>query len=243
MANSDNITIEARPESIGIKPAKTAVLVVDMQNDFGSIGGMVDRAGIDISPIRRVIPPTARMLAITRQAGITVIYLKHEHREDLSDAGSEDSPHRLKHLPMSLGETVPIPDGGEGRILIKNTWNTQILDELEPQPQDIIVPKHRFGGFYQTDLDAILGTLGVKSLIVTGCTTSNCVESTVREAMFRDHTCIVLEDCVAETIGPDPALNHEAALRRLQIFGWVSTSSELEKALGQASKNPEGRNS
>ncbi len=230
---SDTITIEARPEPIGIELARTAVLLIDMQNDFGSEGGMVHRAGIELSPIRRAIAPTVRVLATARQAGIKVIYTKHEHRKDLSDAGAEDSPHRLKHLPMALGEPVPTPDGGKGRILIRDTWNTQILDELAPEQGDIIVSKQRFSGFYQTELDAILKTLGVKHLIVAGWTTSTCVESTVRDAMFRDYSCVVLEDCTAEPVGQDlPRTNHEASLTMLQLFGWVSTSDELEKALG-----------
>ena len=231
-STSSTVSIEARPAPVEIDPAKTAVLVVDMQNDFGAEGGMFHRAGIDISAIRRAVAPTVRVLSAARGAGIKVIYLKMEHREDLSDAGAQDAPHRIKHLPLAVGEPVPTPDG-EGRILIRDTWNTQILDELAPERGDVVVSKHRYSGFYQTDLDAILKTLGVKYLIVAGCTTSVCVESTVRDAMYRDYTCILLEDCTAEPVGQGlPRSNHEASLLVIQaLFGWVSTSADLERAL------------
>jgi ureidoacrylate peracid hydrolase len=82
------VTIEARPEPITLDTAKTAALVVDMQNDFGAKGGMFDRAGIDISVTRSAIEPTTRTLTSVRKAGIPVVYLKHGHRPDLSDLGA-----------------------------------------------------------------------------------------------------------------------------------------------------------
>jgi ureidoacrylate peracid hydrolase len=98
-----------------------------MQNDFAAKGGMFDRAGIDISITRAAIAPTARALAAIRQAGVGVIYLKMGFRLDLSDLGSPDSPNRIKHLPRQVGMTVTAPDGRESRILIRDTWSTEIL--------------------------------------------------------------------------------------------------------------------
>ena len=231
--NADVVTIKAQPEPIQIELGKTAVLVVDMQNDFGTVGGMFERAGIDISPIQQVVAPIGAVLAAARRTGMKVIYLKMEHRPDLSDAGGPDSPHWRKHRPLAVGEPVPTPDGGESRILIRDTWNTAIVTELTPTDGDIVVSKHCYSGFYQTDLDAILKTLGVKYLVVTGCTTSVCVESTVRDAMFRDYSCLLLADCTAEPVGQGlPRTNHEASLLVIQtLFGWVSTSDELVSAL------------
>ena len=139
----------------------------------------------------------------------------------------------MKHKPLGIGAEVVAPDGSPSRILVRDTWNTQILDELEPQPGDSIVSKHRFSGFFETHLDDVLRELEATCLIVTGCTTSICVESTVRDAMFRDYTCLVLEDCTAEPIGSDlPRTNHEASLLNIQmLFGWVSNSAELIRAL------------
>ncbi len=134
------ITVEARPEPITIDRARTAALVVDMQNDFGAKGGMFDRAGIDISITRSAIEPTTRALASVRRAGIPVVYLKHGHRPDLSDLGAPDSPHRIKHLPMAVGAAVTTPDGRESRVLIRDTWNTDILDELN-RTDGLVAPR------------------------------------------------------------------------------------------------------
>jgi len=227
------ITIEAQPEPIAIDTAKTAVLVVDMQNDFGAKGGMLDRAGIDLSPIRSAIAPTARVLSAARTTGISIVYLKMGFRADLSDAGPPDSPNRIKHLPLAVGTRMHTPNGAESRILIRDTWNTDILEELAPQPEDTVMYKTRYSGFYQTDLDAVLQRLGVKYLIVTGCTTSVCVESTIRDAMFRDYCCVLLADCTGEPIGaPLARSNHEASLLVIQrVFGWVARSEDLLRVL------------
>ncbi|HEX9871014.1 MAG TPA: cysteine hydrolase [Candidatus Tectomicrobia bacterium] len=232
-SHSRAVRITATPEAITIETAKTAVLVVDMQHDFGTKGGMFDRAGIDLSMIQRAIGPTAKVLAAARTTGIPIMYLKMGFRPDLSDLGPTDAPNRLRHLRFGVGDTIHAPDGTESRILIRDTWNTDMLPELAPQPNDVVLYKHRFSGFYQTDLDAILTRLGIKSLIVTGCTTSVCVESTVRDAMFRDYVCVVLDDCTGEPIGHGlPRSNHEASLLVIQtLFGWVTRSEAYIRAL------------
>ena len=227
------VRVDAKPEPIAIDSTQAAVIVVDMQNDFGSKGGMFDRAGLDISMIQRAVGPTAKVLTSARQAGLKIVYLKMGFRPDLSDLGASDSPNRVRHLRFGVGETVRSPDGTEGRILIRDTWNTDIVPELKPQAGDTVLYKHRFSGFYQTDLDAILKNFGIKYLIVTGCTTSVCVESTVRDAMFRDYSCVLLTDCMGEPIGYGlPRSNHEASLLVIQtLFGWVSDSNEFIKTL------------
>jgi ureidoacrylate peracid hydrolase len=225
------VTLKAKPEPITIDLAKAAVIVVDMQNDFGTKGGMFDRAGIDISMIQKAVGPTAKALAAARQKGVRVIYLKMGFRPDLADLGSADSPNRVRHLRFNVGKTVPAPDGRKGRILIRDTWNTDIVAELKPHPEDVVMYKNRFSGFYQTDLDATLKQMGAKYLIFTGCTTSICVESTIRDAMFRDYSSILLADCAAEPIGNGlPRSNHEASLLIIEMMGWVSSCYELIKA-------------
>src|SRR5580765_6406311 len=140
--------LDARPEPIDIDTARCTVLVIDMQNDFGSKGGMFDRAGIDISGIRRAVEPTASVLTAARRAGIRVVYLKMGYRADLSDLGAPDSPNRLRHLRMGVGETMVAPGGREARLLVRDTWGTDILPELTPQPEDAVVYKTRFSGFF-----------------------------------------------------------------------------------------------
>ena len=227
------VTIEAKPQPIAIDVARSAVIVVDMQNDFGADGGMFERAGIDISMIRRAVAPTDRVLTAARAARVPVIYLKMAFQPDLSDAGPIDCPNHARHLFLGVGAAIRAPNGSESRVLIRDTWNTDILPELAPKPQDIVLYKHRFSGFFETNLDAILSSRSIKYLIVTGCTTSICVESTIRDAMFRDYSCVLLADCTAEPIGNDlPRSNHEASLLAIQVlFGWVASSDEFIGAL------------
>jgi ureidoacrylate peracid hydrolase len=227
------ITVDAKPVAVAMDIGKTAVLVVDMQNDFGAPSGMFARAGIDISPIRRVIQPIARLVEYTRQVSIPTVYLKMAFREDLSDAGPPDSPNRLKHAIFRVGTESTAPDGRRSRVLIRDTWNTDVVDELRPASDDVIIYKTRYSGFYRTELDSVLQARGITHLLVTGCTTSVCVESTIRDAMFRDYHCVLLADCTAEPIGSDfSRTNHEASLLVIQtLFGFVSESTHVIKAL------------
>jgi ureidoacrylate peracid hydrolase len=228
-APSESVSISARPAPLTIDLAQTAILVIDMQNDFASRGGMFDLAGIDLTAIRRAIPPSERVVSAGRRAGVPIIYLRMAHRPDLSDTGGPRSPHWFHHQRMAVGDEVTAPDGRPSRILIEGTWGTEILPELAPRPGDIVVSKHRYSGFFETDLDAQLRNLGIRNLIVTGCTTSICVESTIRDAMFRDYICLLLEDCTGQPSFPARASGtHEASLLIIQsMFGWVSDSASV----------------
>src|SRR5437879_7380519 len=140
---SEMVTLDAQPEPIAINPARTAVIVVDMENDFVAKGGMFDRAGADISGAQKAIAPTAKVLA-ARQAGLKIIYLKMGYRPDLSDLGATDSVKRTRHLKFGVGQKIQAPDGRESRLLIRDTWDTDIVAELKPQPNDIVIYKTRF---------------------------------------------------------------------------------------------------
>jgi len=227
------VTIDAKPQPITIDAATTAVIVVDMQNDFGCKGGMFERAGIDISGIQKAVPPTARVLDVARAAGIKVVYLKMAYQPDLSDLGSADSVNRVRHLQLGVGQHVTAPDGSPSRILVRDTWNSDIVEELAPHGDDIVLYKTRFSGFYKTELDERLRELGAKHLIITGCTTSICVESTVRDAMFRDYLCVLLDDCMNEPIGNQLVRsNHDASLLSTEVLlGWVSSSERFVASL------------
>jgi ureidoacrylate peracid hydrolase len=225
------VTIASLPDPITINTAHTAGLVVDMQNDFGAKGGMFDLAGHDLSLVRATIAPTARVLTALRRAGIRIVYLKMGYQSDLSDLGPPDSPNRHRHRPV--GRAVKAPDGRESRILIRDTWNTEILDELKPEPGDAVMYKTRYSGFYRTDLDSVLRQHQITCLLVAGLSTSVCVESTIRDAMFRDYSCLLLSDCCAEPVGHEFTRgNHEASLLVTQIrFGWTASSTDVLQAL------------
>jgi ureidoacrylate peracid hydrolase len=220
------IEIQATPAPVEIDPARTAVLVIDMQNAFGSPGGMFDKAGVPITSIQAAVAPTRTAVEAARRAGVKIVYLKMGFKADLSDIGADDAPHGqfLLHLGVKDG------------VLERDAWGTDIVDELAPGDDDTVLYKTRFSGFYRTELDALLKGSGIKHLIVTGCTTSICVESTIRDAFFRDYHCVVLEDCTAEPMGANLSRsNHDATILLVErIFGSVSTSSNFIEALRTA---------
>ena len=111
------VTLAATPRDVELDLAKTAVMVVDMQNDFGSEDGMFDRAGFDISIVQRAIPPTAKVVAAARNAGMKIVYLKMGFRSDLSDMGAPDSPNRAHLHHIGVGTPMRAPDGTESRYL------------------------------------------------------------------------------------------------------------------------------
>jgi ureidoacrylate peracid hydrolase len=235
------VVVEARPEAFALAPRSTAVIVVDMQHDFGSDGGMFAAAGIPVGGIQGVVEPIARLLPAARRAGLTVAYLTMQFAPDLSDAGGPEAPNFRKHVPLRVGEPSTAPDGRTGRTLVARSWGTEILPELAPDDGDLVVPKHRYSGFFETPLDASLRERGIDTLVFTGCTTSVCVESTLRDAFYRDYRCLLLEDCVAEPLGSDLArTNHEASLLVVErLFGWVGDSAALVAALDAAAARHE----
>jgi ureidoacrylate peracid hydrolase len=130
MTNTKLVTINAKPEPLAIDLAKTAVLVIDMQNDFAAVGGMFERSGIDISAIRETIEPTGRVLAAARSRKVPVIYIAEALSPDLSDVGPSHSPHGLMAERMRVGQADTAPDGRQSRIHIEGTWHTQVIAEL-----------------------------------------------------------------------------------------------------------------
>jgi ureidoacrylate peracid hydrolase len=140
----------------------------------------------------------------------------------------------VRHLQWGVGNSVRAPDGRESRILIRDTWNTEIVSELKPESDDIVMYKHRFSGFYETALHSTLKNHGIKQLIVTGCTTSVCVESTVRDAYFRDYSCVLLTDCMTQPTIPNslPGSSHAATLVVTEAsLGWTSISDRFVAAV------------
>src|SRR5437899_5082902 len=117
---TEMVTLDAKPEPIAIDPARSAVIVVDMENDFVAKGGMFDRAGVDISGAQKAIAPTAKVLLAARQAGLKIIYLKMGYRPDLSDLGTTDSVNRTRHLKFAVGQQIQAPDGRESRVWIRD---------------------------------------------------------------------------------------------------------------------------
>lgn len=216
------------PYDGAVDPAKTALMIIDMQTDFCGKGGYVERMGYDLSLTARAIQPIQQLLGRIREIeGFTVIHTREGHKPDLSDLPA-NKRWRSKQIGAEIGS-----DGPAGRILVRGERGWQIIDELAPIPGEYIIDKPGKGSFYATDLDLVLKNKGITHLILTGITTDVCVHTTMREANDRGYECLILEDCTGAT---DYA-NHLAALSMVKmqggVFGSVSDSAAVLKALEQ----------
>lgn len=186
-----------------VDPAATALAIVDMQNDCCAVGGSADLAGADLSMYRDITPRIAALADACRHAGVPVIHVRIHTLPD----GRSDSPAWIR-FRMRANKNYDPDNEGLWHFTLEGSWGAEFIDELQPQPGDLVVTKFRSSAFANTNLDLLLRSNGIRTLMVTGCTTEGCVESTVRDACFYDYFPLVVSDCVGSDV---PAL-HEASM-------------------------------
>ena len=226
--------VDAAPGPFTFDPASTALVIIDMQRDFVEPGGFGETLGNDVSVLRTVIAPLQRVLADARDRGLTVIHTREGHRPDLSDC----PPAKLRRGAPSRRIGDP---GPKGRILIRGEYGHDIIDELAPNADELVVDKPGKGSFHATGLQDYLVSHGIQSLIVTGVTTEVCVHTTVREANDRGYECLVLSDCVGSYFAEFQRAGLEMIAAQGGIFGWVATSDQYLAALPAPSGRPTPR--
>lgn len=218
--------LDAKPDPLDVDFQKSAVVVVDMQNAFASPRGLLDIAGIDIAGAPGVVRAIQSILRPARNAGMPVVYLQMGYKPDLSNAGGALSPNCYKELAMRTMRARPEL---KGKLLTEGTWDFAIVDEVAPQPGDLVVLKTRYSGFAGTTLDSQLRVRGVQYLFFTGIATNVCVESTLRDAYFLDYWPILLPDATMAAGGTSA---HDTAIFNVEsFFGWTVTSAELRATL------------
>jgi nicotinamidase-related amidase len=223
------LTIAAEPQRVTFDLERTALVVIDMQNDFCAKGGWVDHLGADFTPDRAPIAPLQRLVPRLRQAGAHIVWVNWGNRPDLGNM-PPNQIHLYKPKGSGVGLGDPLPGSG-ARVLEKDSWAAALVDELVPEPGDYRVDKYRISGFWDTPLDGILRNLQVRTVLFAGVNTDQCVFCSLTDANFLGYGCILLSDCCATT---SPAFCTEATLFNVRkCFGFVSDSNAVLESLSQ----------
>jgi nicotinamidase-related amidase len=180
----------------------TALVIVDMQNDFCKPDGALGRLGVNLEMYPPMIPRLARLMTAARAAQVLPIYIQMT----VLPGRRSESPAQMRFNMRLHIESHPTTE--PLLYTVEGTPGQKIISDLAPQPDDLIVRKYRSSAFWGTNLDLLLRSNQIKTVIVTGCTTEGCVESTARDALFNDYYVVIAEDCVAS----DDPRQHDASL-------------------------------
>ena len=225
------VTLPARRESLRLDPAETAVIVIDMQNAYASPGGYVDTAGFDIAGSAGTIAQIAKVLATARAVAMPVVFLQNGWDADYVEAGGSGSPNWHKSNALKTMRARPEL---QGQFLARGGWDYEIVDALKPEPGDIRVHKTRYSAFFNSQLDSILRSRGIRNLVFVGIATNVCVESTLRDGFHLEYFGVMLEDATHH-LGP-PEMQAATVYNVEKFFGWVSTVGDFCGSFGQLPK-------
>jgi nicotinamidase-related amidase len=221
------VTLKTETKTLRLDLAKTAMLVIDMQNDFCHPDGWLAHIGVDVTPARSPIAPLQGLLPVLRSCGVPILWVNWGNRPDLLNISAG-----LRHVYNPTGEGVglgsPLPKNG-ARVLTAGSWAAAVVEELEQKPEDIRVDKYRMSGFWDTPLDSILRNLGRTTLLMGGVNADQCVMATLQDANFLGYDCILVKDCTATT-SPDYCW-HATLYNVKQCFGFVTESHAIFDAV------------
>jgi ureidoacrylate peracid hydrolase len=195
-----------------LAPAHCALLIIDMQKDFCTPGFGAERAGRDLSAAKAATPVISSLLASARKSGVRVA---HVGFSTLPDHASDSGPWLAQRRRASFSAD---------NLCITGTEGAGFIDELAPATGEWVVAKHRYSAFTGTDLDLLLRSRGVRTVVITGVSTNACVESTLRAAFDLDYYVCVPPDGVGSW---DRGL-HEATLANVNHrFGLTPMAADI----------------
>lgn len=209
----------ARLERLRAKldPSSTALVTIDVQNDFCSPGGVMQTEGADLAPVEEMLPRLGDLLETARAAGVYVVHVRNAYSTAdgryLSEPFLDVASRRLAGRALT---SVPLCEPG--------SWGADHAEGFEPGPGEPVVVKHRYSGFHQTDLEMLLRVRGVRTVVPCGVATNVCVESTARDAFMRDFNVVFPSDATATYF----AAAHAATLATIGVhFGEVAAVAEI----------------
>ena len=221
------VSFNATPQTLTLDVMRSALVVIDMQNDFCHAKGWLASRGVDVTPARAPIAPLQTLLPAWRKAGGQVVWLNWGNRPDQLNL-SPSLLHVYQPTAQGVGLGTPLPGTG-APVLEKGSWSAAVVDELPIEPADIQIDKYRMSGFWDTPLDSVLRNLGVTTLLFAGVNADQCVMCTLQDANFLGYDCVLLQDCTATT---SPRYCMDATLYNVrQCFGFVAQSADLTSAL------------
>ena len=225
MAGKQVVTLQAEPQPLEIDLRRLAIVVVDMQNAFASKGGMVDLWGFDLSRVPLVIKNIKKIIEAARNHKIKVIYIAHTVYPDLRELGPASPFGYNKMVLESMHKNPRTRD----KVLLRGTWGADIIDELKPRKDEILIEKRRYSAFAGTDLDMTLKTFDIKYLAFMGLTANICVETSLRYANHLEYFPILISDA---TDASRPEAKEATINNVKQVFGWVTRQQESNKSHG-----------
>ncbi len=216
-------TVAARPEPYTFDPARSALLMIDMQRDFLEPGGFGAMLGNDISQLGDVEQQCARLLAWARAAGMRIVHTQEAHARDLGDC--PPSKRARGHLSCGIGDPGPL-----GRVLVEGEPGSDFVAGCRPQPGETVLRKPGKGAFHATGLEHQLRCTGTTHLIIAGVTTEVCVQTSMREANDRGFECLLVEDCTASYFPAFKAATIEMMVAQGGIVGWAAPLAAVLEA-------------
>jgi ureidoacrylate peracid hydrolase len=225
--SEDKVVIPSEPEPLEIDLQRTAVILVDIQNALVSKGGMIDLIGQhDVFQRQEIIRPIKELTSAARKRGCKIIYTLDQCSSDLHECGNKHSAFWYKSININAYQKHP---EWRDKLLIRNTWGAQIVDELKPMDSDIILEASRLSAFCGTNLNMILNGFNIKYLLFGGITTNIAVEAGLRDAFYLDYFPILVPECTANS---GPSYMKEATIFNVKYhYGWVASCKNVIDAM------------
>ena len=226
------LSVPARPQNITLDLARTALVIVDMQNDFCSDGGWLHAVGVDVTPAATAIAPINALTPLLRDRGVPIIWLNWGNRPDQANL-----PPNVRHVydPRGDGGGIGATVAASDAVLTEGSWGAAIVADLTLGPRDVVVSKYRMSGFFDTPLDSILRQLRIDTVLFAGVNADQCVLATLTDAACLGYDAVLLEQASATT---SPGFCLDATLYNVrQCFGFTATADDLVSVLTAATRS------